>query len=266
MDEPISGGDIGRFSYCALNWKLSLAGHRGAGGKQGMREHDELSHQVDALEFYQSRARLTQDTALLMALFATSAASLGIEFLLLQVDSPLWWILVFLSVIWAAVSLYLVVFNLYYKSRAKDVVHASRIAKGEVAFADSPRHAAVYGSKVIPLRGRPDYVVEREGVHIPVEYKSGRTPPRPYDSHVLQLAAYCYLVGEAHGKRPPVGILHYADREFEIPYTEELEDRLLKTILRIQLAQRTGDVHRSHENPRRCLGCSRRDVCPEKLA
>ena len=72
------------------------------------------------------------------------------------------------------------------------------------------------------LAGRPDYLV-RQGRHlIPVEVKTGRAPAVPYDSHRLQLGAYCLLVAENH-RRPPHGILRYADDSFEIPYDRDLE-------------------------------------------
>jgi CRISPR-associated exonuclease Cas4 len=220
---------------------------------------------VDALELYQHRARFTQATALYLGLFAASGAALAVELFWLRVGTVAWWILLFLSVLWMAMSLYLVVFNLYYKRRALGLAHETRLAPGDVVYSDAKGRSPMLASKVLPLRGRPDYVVERDGRPIPVEVKTGKTPTAPYDSHVLQLAAYCYLVGETSGKRPPYGLLSYPERTFEVPYTDHLEDRLLKTLLRIQLAQRTGEVHRDHDNPRRCAGCSRRNQCPERL-
>ncbi|MFQ5342373.1 MAG: hypothetical protein ACE5F6_12575, partial [Anaerolineae bacterium] len=54
------------------------------------------------------------------------------------------------------------------------------------------------------LAGKPDYLVEQNGHLIPVErrpelvegVKPNRSSPQPYDSDVLQLAAYCLLVEE----------------------------------------------------------------------
>jgi len=34
----------------------------------------------------------------------------------------------------------------------------------------------------------------------------------------------------------------------------------------MRAARDAGEVHRSHEDPRRCAGCSMRDVCTESLA
>lgn len=264
-DPAISAGDVGRFVYCPLNWKRSVEGARGEGGEEGARRHQEMSERVDALDYYQRSHHVTSQTSFLAALVAISASVLGVEFFVLRSSRASWFVLVLLSVMLLAGSLYLLVFALYYRRRARDILHATKIQPGEVAFTDSAQQQRVLESRLFPLRGRPDYVVKRDGHFIPVELKTGRTPPRPYESHVLQLAAYCQLVWEEFGARPPFGILAYPERHFEIAYSDELEDELLRTLLRIQLADRTGEAHRNHTNPRRCQGCSRRDGCPERL-
>ena len=115
------------------------------------------------------------------------------------------------------------------------------------------------------LTGRPDYVVADGAVLIPVEVKSGRAPARPYDSHLLQLAAYCLLVEETSGRRPPYGILRYADRTLEIPYTAELEDKLLETLAAMREDLESGDAPRDHDDPRRCAACGHREQCDQAL-
>lgn len=267
MDPSHSAGDVGRYTYCALNWHLSRQGVTGSGGRAGVLLHQQLAEQVDALELYQSQARFSLETAVYAALFAISTATLAVEFFWLKQAQASWWVLLVLSVTLAASSLYMFVFHRYFSSRAKNVVRSSRIAGGEVRFSDSPRHPEQLQSRILPLKGRPDYIVERDGVWIPVEMKTGKSPAKPYDSHVLQLAAYCYLVGEKKGVRPPFGIISYPEREFEVPYTDQLENRLVNNLLRMETHARLGDtVHRDHENPGRCIGCSRRDACTERLA
>ena len=120
-------------------------------------------------------------------------------------------------------------------------------------------------SRHFGLTGRPDYIVADGADLIPVEVKSTRAPARPYDSHVVQLAAYCLLVEETSGRRPPYGILRYADRTLEIPYTDELEDELLAVLeaMREDLAE--GDAPRNHEDARRCAACGHREQCKERL-
>jgi CRISPR-associated exonuclease Cas4 len=116
------------------------------------------------------------------------------------------------------------------------------------------------------LTGKPDYLVERDGVIIPVEVKSGRTPAAPYDSHIFQVAAYCLLVEKSYGKRPPYGIIHYPKRDFAVDYTAQLEASLLDQLADIKRDEVRNNVLRSHEDPARCRGCGFRKVCDQSLA
>ena len=115
------------------------------------------------------------------------------------------------------------------------------------------------------LTGRPDYLVRtRRGV-VPVEVKSGTSPPQPYLAHILQLAAYCLLVEEQEGRAPPYGILKYRDQAFEIDFTSGLRSELLDMIDDIRYDLRAHDVERSHDEPARCQGCGYREQCKQRL-
>ena len=116
------------------------------------------------------------------------------------------------------------------------------------------------------LTGKPDYLVQKWQYVIPVEVKSGRTPDEPYRSHVLQLAAYCLLVGETRGRRPPYGLIHYPDRTFAVRYTGELERELLETIGWMREDMRDGHADRNHDDPARCRTCTYAGYCDQRLA
>jgi len=113
------------------------------------------------------------------------------------------------------------------------------------------------------LTGRPDYVVDHGGAMIPVEVKSGWAPAEPHDSHLFQLVAYCLLVEQTSGTRPPYGILRYRNRTFEIDYTPALEAEL-RGLLQEMRKQRL-PAPRSHQEPGRCAACGFRGVCDQKL-
>jgi CRISPR-associated exonuclease Cas4 len=123
-------------------------------------------------------------------------------------------------------------------------------------------------SRALGLVGRPDYLIEAEDGVVPVEIKSTACPTggRPYDSHVAQLAAYCLLVEDVLGAAVPYGIVKYRDREVRVEYTPELKEHALALIEEMNAAAEEEEVHRSHDDPRRCAGCSLRDVCTESLA
>jgi CRISPR-associated exonuclease Cas4 len=146
-----------------------------------------------------------------------------------------------------------------------------RVAGTEVGR-DGKKQERPLVSEALELIGRPDYLIEAEGGVVPVEVKSTACPAggRPYDSHLAQLAAYCLLVEDVLGATVPYGLVKYRDREVRVEYTDEMRERALALIGELKADMNAsaegGEVHRSHEDPRRCAGCSLRDVCTESLA
>jgi CRISPR-associated exonuclease Cas4 len=133
--------------------------------------------------------------------------------------------------------------------------------------AEGERQERALVSRKYGLTGRPDYLVRtREGI-VPVEAKSTRRPASglPYDSHLMQLAAYCLLVEDALGSRVPYGLMRYADGEVRVEYTPELRETLLEIIEEIRDAREVDEVHRSHDEQRRCASCGYREECDESL-
>jgi len=115
------------------------------------------------------------------------------------------------------------------------------------------------------LTGRPDYLVRQRGHIIPVEVKSATGLRQPYESHILQLTAYCLLVEENERKTPPYGLLHYPDVTFHIPYTLQTRVNLLDTLTRLRADLDSDDVPRSHSEPQRCRCCGFHRVCSWSL-
>ena len=143
------------------------------------------------------------------------------------------------------------------------------LPSGKVVYDDSSRRGGeeippIYSPR-LGLAGKPDYIVQHQRYAIPVEVKSRRAPREPYDSHIYQLAAYCLLVEEKYGQRPPYGIIRYSDRSFQIDFTAALEDALMEILGEMRQNSLTRSPHRSHEEPRRCAGCGYRDSCEERL-
>ena len=143
----------------------------------------------------------------------------------------------------------------------------SGLPRGRVIYSDTSGWQKVerplYDAE-LGLTGRPDYIVRQpDGLLIPVEVKSSRTPKTPYDSHLYQLAAYCLLVARQSGRRPPYGLIKYPEKTFTVPYTQALEDNLLALLDEIRACQ---TPHRSHTSPNRCAACGYRKICDESLA
>ena len=138
---------------------------------------------------------------------------------------------------------------------------------GRVIFTDSDEFISpdpMYAHD-IGLVGKPDYLVRVvDGSLIPVEVKSGNAPEYPYESHLLQLGAYCLLVEENYGIRPKMGILHYKNHDFEIPFDDDLEATVIDTVSSMRSDLYARDVERSHENPALCKACGVSEFCGDQ--
>jgi CRISPR-associated exonuclease Cas4 len=123
-----------------------------------------------------------------------------------------------------------------------------------------PLFAPRYG-----LTGKPDYLIERAGELLPVEVKPGRRAQVPYESDVMQLAAYCLLLEETSGRAPRYGLLRYAEATFRIDFTPALRAELLATLEAMRGDLDAADCDRDHDEPRRCRGCGFFTVCAQAL-
>lgn len=166
------------------------------------------------------------------------------------------------------VSLILIVLAVILFWQARRQRAATGLPEGEIIYSDTDnwtRNEKALFDPLLGLVGRPDYLVQTDGSIIPVEVKSSAAPPKPYDSHIYQLAAYCLLAERNALKRPPYGILQYKNRAFSIPYTPELEEKLLDVLEEMRRAEGRNSVNRSHASAARCARCGYRKVCDQKL-
>ena len=144
----------------------------------------------------------------------------------------------------------------------------SGLPQGRVVYTDTggwDRLDRPLYSQEFLLTGKPDYLVADGADVIPVEVKSSHAPTQPYPSHVLQLAAYCLLVEECYRRRPPYGIIKYADRAFELDYTPELEHELLATLDDMRDHLEEGGAPRDHDESHRCRACGYHQHCDQCL-
>ena len=146
--------------------------------------------------------------------------------------------------------------------RRRSGLPAGRIVYEDVGMGTSP--GALVSERYM-LVGKPDYLIKRGEVLIPVEVKSRRAPIKPYRAHRFQLLAYCLLVEESSGHAPPYGVLRYQDREFEIAYDEKSREDLLRLLEEIRGASTAVAPLPQHDNPAKCAHCPYRDICDARL-
>jgi CRISPR-associated exonuclease Cas4 len=158
--------------------------------------------------------------------------------------------------------------GLLFLAIARLLRRSSGMPGGEIIYADhgsrekpeKPLYDASLG-----LTGKPDYLVRRKDLVIPLEVKSMWAPFTPYDSHVMQLGAYCILVEKQFNARPPYGLLRYRNRTFRVPFTPELEEAVIGHIERIRGLKEKEGAARSHDQPNRCARCGYRHVCDQRI-
>lgn len=136
-------------------------------------------------------------------------------------------------------------------------VVASDVGSGQPA---EPLYSARYR-----LSGRPDYLLRHAGALVPVEVKPGRHAQQPYESDLMQLAAYCLLLEEQNGQAPPYGLLRYAENSFRLRYTPGVRETLLELLDEMRDLLDADDCARSHDEARRCAGCGFFAMCDEAL-
>lgn len=145
----------------------------------------------------------------------------------------------------------------------------SGLPTGRVVYDDAGREAGQIAARPLysaryGLSGKPDYLVQTRQGLVPVEVKPGRTETEPMGNHILQVLAYCLLLEDTRGEKPPYGLLRYKNDTFKVDYNSDTRDHLLSVIEAMRTA-RHGEAHRNHDQPGRCRACAYREVCDESL-
>ncbi len=143
----------------------------------------------------------------------------------------------------------------------------SGLPRGDVTHSDmdEERRGTPLISHRYGLTGTPDYIVDTPDGPVPVEVKPSRTDTEPRESHLLQVLAYCLLVEEQDGKRPPYGLLRYSTETFRVDYNNQTKQHIISVIEEMREAAKQHEVHRSHDVPAKCRMCSYRTICDEAL-
>ena len=145
----------------------------------------------------------------------------------------------------------------------------SGMPRGEVIYEDaSGRGQEQFVSKRLLMAGKPDYLMkDRNGDLIPVEVKSSNAPRagRPYESHLMQLAAYFLLLEDVLQRPVPYGLIRYRNRTLRVANTNELRARLMDVIAQMRRLMTRDVARRNHNRPQRCSRCSVAHACDERL-
>jgi CRISPR-associated exonuclease Cas4 len=151
-------------------------------------------------------------------------------------------------------------------SSAKTMRMVYGIPAGKVIYSDLDRPGKVLFSRSLGISGKPDYIVKGRGRSlIPVEIKSGRAQ-EPHNNHIMQLAAYCYLVEENYHMSVPYGIIVYSDGlQHRINFDKYLRHDLLATVDEMKRTIGHDCPKRTHNYKQKCRHCSFSGSCKKSL-
>lgn len=159
----------------------------------------------------------------------------------------------------------LVLISKIINKKTENLKKSSKIQDGKIIYSDLNKPSKAFFSRRYMIAGKPDYVIENMGKVIPVEFKSG-VHERVFDSHVLQLAAYCHLIEENFGVFVPYGVLVYSDKKsFKIAFNPKLRFELEESLKEMRKIIRKGKVVRNHDSRNKCNLCSMSDFCDFKI-
>jgi len=141
-----------------------------------------------------------------------------------------------------------------------------KIQDGKITYSDLNKPAKPLFSKRYMISGKPDYIIKKNNLCIPVEMKTGYHN-KPQKNHVFQLAAYCQLVEDNYNSFVPCGILVYNDtsQQYKIPFDPKIRFELESTVKKMRRLLKTGESVRNHNDPQRCKSCSMRTYCGIKI-
>ncbi|MBX8634511.1 MAG: PD-(D/E)XK nuclease family protein [Candidatus Thermoplasmatota archaeon] len=208
------------------------------------------------------RKRQTERIVLFLAALSMVLSILSVT--ILQVNTFLAMVLESASLLWLIGASSFLYLDLWAERKAENIEKKINVS-GRIIYIGDDRHPVLVSGDGT-ISGRPDFIIESEGEIMPVEFKSGRRPAGPLFSHIMQVSAYCRLVEDNFVRRPDYGLIYYGTKSFAVDFDDEVEKLLMKKVGEMRIAVEKGEAHRNHNRPGKCLSCSRRAVCDERLA
>lgn len=262
-----SAGEVDQFVYCPHNWWLARQGvdEQSAGSRRGMSEHDAKGVAIKDIEAAKRDYRAGMVWSFRILLVAATLTLVTMELLQAQQrELHVPFLVVALALLALSTAMLVVALDAErrYRKRQRD----SGVVPGELVDSDLVKEAELLSDAEWGLSGRPDYILQTERGLVPVEVKTGNTPPKPYESHVMQVATYMRLLEANTGKPPDYGLITYPDGVFRVAWDDEIKKKLRRTLDAMKEAQEAGRADRDHHHKGRCLGCARREACDQRLA
>lgn len=160
----------------------------------------------------------------------------------------------------------LILISKLYKKDIKRLKNKYNIQTGKITYKDLNHSEKTLFLKKYRICGKPDYIITQKNSHIPVEIKSGYHL-KPEKHHIMQLAAYCYLVEEKYNEFIPYGLLVYYDTgiECKIEFNPKIRFELESTIKNMRYSLTKDISKRNHNDFQKCKSCSFSNYCDQRI-
>jgi CRISPR-associated exonuclease Cas4 len=151
--------------------------------------------------------------------------------------------------------------------KAKKLKLDNNIQEGKIIYSDLNKPEKPLFSKKYRITGKPDYIIKKDGGYIPVEIKTGNHN-NAKKNHIYQLAAYCQILEDYYNCFVPYGILVYKDssKQFKISFNPKLRFELFSIIKEMRKHLNNFPIQRNHYEIKKCINCSMRTYCNEKIS
>jgi CRISPR-associated exonuclease Cas4 len=151
-------------------------------------------------------------------------------------------------------------------NKAKKIKLDNSIQNGKIIYSDLNKPEKAIFSKRYKIIGKPDYILKKDEYLIPVELKTGKHFLSK-KNHIYQVAAYCQILEDYYNCYVPYGILVYKDtkKQFKIKYDPKLRFELLSIIKEMRKYKNFDSIQRNHFDIKKCINCSLRKYCNNKL-
>lgn len=262
-----SAGEVDQFVYCPHNWWLARQGvdEQSEGSRRGIHDHVKKGGALRDIERAKRDYRAGMVWSFRILLVAASLTLVTME-LFFTGDRPVHIPFMALALVMLSLSTGMLVLALDAQRRYRTTQRSEGVVPGTLVDSDLADEAKLLLDPEWDLSGRPDYVLETEKGVVPVEVKTGNTPPRPYESHVMQVAVYLRLLEANTGRPPEYGLITYPEGVFRVGWDDKNRKKLQAVLERLATAKAEGQADRDHHHRGRCLGCARRHACDQRLA
>ena len=190
----ISASEMERYGYCPLSWYLDLRGIDAEGDEvnTGVEKHKIIGDSLKNLLVEEGKSRETSTTLMTIIGLIMTVVTIALIILWVSTDvlrQNMGVILLIIGIGWMLIAAFFLYRLLLSTEKIDQLRDDYNLGEEAIETPDGlTEETPVLKSRKYNLAGRPDYMIKKDDLRIPVEVKTGRRPKAPFFSHVLQLS------------------------------------------------------------------------------